>query len=50
MNQAYEYVEVDHCFAMDCNVDQYAATNKTTAQLRVRRETRHECVIEAVRY
>jgi len=49
MNQAYEYVGVRHCSAMDCAVDQYAATSKAMAQLRIRIVTRHAVDIEAVR-
>jgi hypothetical protein len=49
MNPAYEYVEVNHNFAMDCAVDQYAATSKTMVQLRMRTVARHGGVIEDFR-
>jgi len=49
-NPAYEYVEeVNHCFAMDCAVDQYATTSKTMVQVRMRTVTRHDRVIEDFR-
>ena len=45
-----EYVEeVNHCLAMDCAVDQYAATSKTMVPLRMRTVTRHDGVIEDFR-